>query len=150
VRGATERIFTNATTLYATDAKTGDIEEYDRTKKTWTVIGGPGLHFAATSTHLYGVGTLGTMEYSGTPKVWHHVRGATERIFTNATTLYATDAKTGDIEEYDRTKKTWTVIGDPVSSFAATKKHLYRVSADLSSVDEYAGRPGTWSPIGSP
>ncbi|NEB96634.1 hypothetical protein G3I58_01195, partial [Streptomyces anulatus] len=103
IRKRTERIFTSATTLYATDIGTGDIEEYDRTKKTWTVIGGPGLHFAATSTHLYGVGTLGTMEYSGTPKVWHHVRGATERIFTNATTLYATDAKTGDIEEYDRT-----------------------------------------------
>ncbi|MFJ1958553.1 Kelch repeat-containing protein, partial [Streptomyces microflavus] len=108
IRKRTERIFTSPTTLYATDAKSGSIEEYDRSKQTWTVIGGPGSHFAATATHLYGVGTHGTMEYSGTPGRWHQVRDATERIFTSPTTLYATDAKSGSIEEYDRSKQTWT------------------------------------------
>ncbi|MFE9826946.1 hypothetical protein ACFYSH_33365 [Streptomyces sp. NPDC005791] len=147
VRKGTERIFTSPTTLYATDGKTGNIEQYDHAKKTWTVIGGPGSHFAATATHLYGVGTLGTMEYSGTPGVWHQVRGTTERIFTSPTTLYATDGKTGNIEQYDRTKKTWTVIGGPGSHFAATATHLYGVGPDHKATFEYSGTPGVWHPV---
>ncbi|MET9995235.1 hypothetical protein ABZ061_37525 [Streptomyces mutabilis] len=147
VRRGTERIFTSPTTLYATDGKTGNIEQYDHAKKTWTVIGGPGSHFAATATHLYGVGTLGTMEYSGTPGVWHQVRGSTERIFTSPTTLYATDGKTGNIEQYDRTKKTWTVIGGPGSHFAATATHLYGVGPDHKATFEYSGTPGVWHPV---
>ncbi len=147
IRKGTERIFTSPTTLYATDGKTGNIEQYDRSKKTWTVIGGPGSHFAATATHLYGVGTLGTMEYSGTPGVWHQVRGSTERIFTSPSTLYATDGKTGNIEQYDRTKKTWTVIGGPGSHFAATATHLYGVAPDRRNTFEYSGTPGVWHPV---
>ncbi|MFI1286776.1 hypothetical protein ACH4U5_39555 [Streptomyces sp. NPDC020858] len=147
---ATNRIFTSPTTLYATDSGTGNIEEFDGSKKTWTVIGGPGSFFAATASHLYGVGTLGTMEYSGTPGVWHLVRGATDRIFTSSTTLYTTDTTGGKLQEYDRSKKIWTVIGDPVSSFVATKDRLYSVSADLSNIYEYSSTPGSWSPIGSP
>ncbi|MEV7317344.1 hypothetical protein ACIF6I_33925, partial [Streptomyces microflavus] len=116
------------------------------------VIGGPGSHFAATATHLYGVATdhRGTFEYSGTPGLWHKMRGATERIFTSPTTLYATDSRSGKLQQYNRSKNTWEPIGDPLSSFAATKNHLYSVSTDLASIYEYSNPPGSWSLIDRP
>ncbi|NEB99813.1 hypothetical protein G3I58_17775, partial [Streptomyces anulatus] len=51
---------------------TGDIEEYDRTKKTWTVIGDPVSSFAATKKHLYRVSAdLSSVdEYAGRPGTW--------------------------------------------------------------------------------
>ncbi|MFE1444142.1 hypothetical protein ACFW7M_36585, partial [Streptomyces sp. NPDC058739] len=151
VRNTPGRIFASPTTLYATDGPTGDIAEYDPSTG-WTKIGGPGSSFAATAGHLYGVSPThhATYEYSGTPGVWHRVRGTTDRIFTSATTLYATDTANGQLQEYNRATKTWTVIGGPVSSLAATTGHLYTVSTDLTHVTEYADTPGTWTTINKP
>ncbi|MER5200044.1 hypothetical protein ACWD3J_41855 [Streptomyces sp. NPDC002755] len=78
------------------------------------------------------------------------MRGATDRIFTSPTTLYATDTSGGKLQEYDQSKKSWTAVGDSPGSLAATDDRLYSVSADLSSVSEYSATPGTWSPVSSP
>ncbi|WP_033356401.1 hypothetical protein, partial [Kitasatospora aureofaciens] len=97
----------------ATDPASGDIEQYDRGRGTWTRIGYPGSGFAATGDHLYGVSVnhFGVFEYTGAGDGWTQVRGATDRVFTSRTTLYATDLTTGDIEQYDRGRGTWTRIG---------------------------------------
>ncbi|MEU1050223.1 hypothetical protein ABZ400_34455 [Streptomyces sp. NPDC005897] len=81
-----------------------------------------------------GLWTIGTAVGSGTPGVWHQVRGTTERICTSPTTLYATDTTSGKLPEYNRSKKTWTDIGDPVDSFVSIKDRLYAVNADRSNV----------------
>ncbi|GGU92113.1 hypothetical protein GCM10010502_51830 [Kitasatospora aureofaciens] len=88
--------------------------------------------------------------YTGAGDGWTQVRGATDRVFTSRTTLYATDLTTGDIEQYDRGRGTWTRIGGPGATFAATDDHLYGVSPDHSGVFEYTGANGAWTEIGGP
>ncbi|MEV7660043.1 hypothetical protein AB0O39_38575 [Streptomyces anulatus] len=147
-----DRLVTNASTLYATDSATGDILQYDAAKKTWTALGGPGGIFAATDDHLYGVASnhSAIFEYSGTPRVWHLVRGATDKIFTSGTTLYATEPSSGQLLQYDRQKKTWSAIGERHSAIAATKSNLYFLSPDRATVYRYTGRPGAWTPSARP
>ncbi|WP_405681547.1 hypothetical protein OG239_44350 (plasmid) [Streptomyces sp. NBC_00868] len=73
VRGATGHIYTKGSTLYATDgAGAAAIHQYDRSRKTWTAIGGPGADFAATRDRLYGASPdhSGVWEYTGRPGVW--------------------------------------------------------------------------------
>ncbi len=68
---------------------------------------------AATGAHLYRItpGHTAVEEYTGKDGAWAKVRGAASGIFTSATTLYATDPASGDIEQYDRGRGTWTRIG---------------------------------------
>ncbi len=56
---------------------TGDIEQYDRGRGTWTRIGGPGATFAATDDHLYGVSPdhSGVFEYTGANGAWTEIGG---------------------------------------------------------------------------
>ncbi|WP_030558608.1 hypothetical protein, partial [Kitasatospora aureofaciens] len=68
-------------------------------------------------------------------------------IFTSATTLYATDPASGDIEQYDRGRGTWTRIGNPGSGFAATGDHLYGLSVDHHGVFEYTGAGDSWKQV---
>ncbi|MFD8787881.1 hypothetical protein [Kitasatospora sp. NPDC059599] len=165
VRGATSRIYTSRSTLYATDRTTGDIWQYDPAHKDtgsdhpagvdgpWTRIGGPGAQFAATADRLYGLSPdhSAVHEYTGNPGVWNRVRLAgTDRILTSATTLYAVDPVTaagGGIHQYDAASGRWTDIGGPGAQFAATADHLYGVSPDHSAVYEYTGNPGVWDRV---
>ncbi|MEU9046565.1 MULTISPECIES: hypothetical protein [unclassified Kitasatospora] len=167
VRGATSRIYTSRSTLYATDAQTGDIWQYEPTRKNtggdlhavgvdgpWIRIGGPGAQFAATADRLYGVSPdhSGIYEYTGTPGVWNRVRlTGTDRILTSAGTLYAVDTAAtpvgGDIHQYDAASGRWTDIGGPGAQFAATADHLYGVSPDHTGLYEYTGIPGVWDRV---
>ncbi|MFJ8193985.1 hypothetical protein ACIQ8D_30135 [Streptomyces sp. NPDC096094] len=72
VRKGTERIFTSPTTLYATDGKTGNIEQYDRAKKSWTVIGAPVDSFVSTKDRLYAVNAdrSNVYEYAAASETW--------------------------------------------------------------------------------
>jgi hypothetical protein len=78
--GRTGRIHTSAGTLYATNAR-GDIEQYDRARKKWTRIGGPGADFAATRDRLYGASPdySGVYAYTGTPGAWVRIGGPLAR-----------------------------------------------------------------------
>ncbi|MFJ8193983.1 hypothetical protein ACIQ8D_30125, partial [Streptomyces sp. NPDC096094] len=114
-------------------------------------VGGPGAEFAATAKRLYGVSPdhSGVYEYTGSGHEWRKVRGATSRIYTSGSTLYATDLR-GDIHQYDRAHNTWKRIGGPGADFAATRTRLYGASPDHSGVYAYTGTPGVWHRIGGP
>ncbi|MFD5085005.1 hypothetical protein ACFWOG_20490 [Kitasatospora sp. NPDC058406] len=148
----TGQIYTSRTTLYATDAATGDVEQFDPATRTWVVIGGPGSSFAATGDRLYGVSPnhSGVFEYTGKVGRWDRVRGATDRVYTSGSTLYATDDVTGNIQQFDRSRGAWTDIGNPGSGFAATDDHLYGIGPEDGVVREYTGlepKPMTWTKI---
>ncbi|MGW6941589.1 hypothetical protein ACWGF3_21685 [Streptomyces xanthophaeus] len=150
---ATGRIHTSGTTLYATDPGTGhgtgDVHQYDRARRTWTRIGGPGAEFAATNARLYGLSPdrSAVYEYTGKPGTWIRVGGPADRLYTSAGTLYATGPHGGNLHQYDRARNTWTVIGGPGAEFAVAGGRLYGVSPDHRGLYAYTGTPGSWTRI---
>lgn len=76
------RIYAGGYGVFATSLATGEIDRYNGTPNSWTMVGGPGTQFAVSDTDVYGLATDDSYvaAYSGQGQSWSEIGGQTYQI----------------------------------------------------------------------
>ncbi|WP_426755229.1 matrixin family metalloprotease [Myxococcus sp. Y35] len=150
IGGPAGQIFACAGQLCATDPTTGNVARYNATTGLWTVIGGPGSRFAATTTQVFGIGPWQddyVARWSGTGTSWSTVGGGASELIGGGTSMYRLTNDKDSIQRYDG-GTTWTTIGGSGRSFVAVGSNVYGLRPDGSYIMRYMGTH--WASIHGP
>ncbi|MCP3105224.1 M57 family metalloprotease [Myxococcus sp. K15C18031901] len=145
--GAVAQILPCAGTLCSTNAATGNISRYNTATGTWTLIGGPGSRFAATTTQVFGLGSWQddyVALWSGVGTGWSTLGGTGSELVGGGNSMYRLDNTKNAIQRYDG-GITWTTIGGSGRGFVAVGNDVYGLRPDGSLIMKFGG--ASWTSI---
>jgi hypothetical protein len=134
------QIFACAGALCATEPNTGNIIRYNASTGLWSIIGGPGSRFAATTSQVFGIGSWQddyTALWSGSGTGWSIVGGGSSELIGGGTSMYRLTNLKDSIQRYDG-GSTWTPIGLSGRSYVAVGSNVYGLRPDGSAIMRYA------------
>ncbi|MFP2963206.1 hypothetical protein ACLEPN_36970 [Myxococcus sp. 1LA] len=142
IGGPAGQIFECAGTLCATYPTTANVARYNATTGLWSVIGGPGSRFAATTTQVFGIGPWQddyVARWTGSGSTWNTVgTGGASELIGGGTSMYRITNVKDAIQRFNGVS-TWTPIGGSGRSFVAVGSNVYGLRPDASFIMRYTG-----------
>jgi hypothetical protein len=145
--GNVDKIYASGSSVWLTQASTGDVYQYNGSPYSWKRIGGPGGQFAAGGGHLYALSPDYGMVLMWTGSQWTAIGGAAQHIYAGGLGLFATDPISGDIYLYSGSAYVWSKVGGAGATFAVSNTTLYGLSSDGSGVYQWTGAQD-WAQVG--